>query len=121
MPHNAIDAAGAGKGSALSYLSGYVLAILLTLAAFLPVMTRVLSPEETFIVIFAVAAAQILVHLRCFLHLDGSSEQRWNRAALLFTALILVLIVGGEIWIMFSLHARTMLAPAAMPSPPNGA
>jgi cytochrome o ubiquinol oxidase operon protein cyoD len=49
------------------------------------------------------------VHLHYFLHLDRSPEQRWNVFALAFTAMVILIIVGGSVWIMFNLHARTML------------
>ena len=58
--------------------------------------------------IFGAAALQILVHLHYFLHLDTSSTMRWNVLALVFTVLILVLFVGGTLWIMANLNYRMM-------------
>lgn len=46
----------------------------------------------------------MLVHLHYFLKLDTSSEKRWNVLALTFTAIIIFIMVGGNIWIMVSLH-----------------
>ena len=51
---------------------------------------------------------QILVHLHYFLHLDASSTQRWNVLALIFTFLIMVLFVGGTLWVMYTLNLRMM-------------
>ncbi|MGC2693493.1 MAG: cytochrome C oxidase subunit IV family protein, partial [Desulfobaccales bacterium] len=51
---------------------------------------------------------QVLVHLHYFLHLDTSSEARWNVLAMVFTLLIMILFVGGSIWIMSNLHYRMM-------------
>ncbi len=58
--------------------------------------------------IFAAAIAQILVHLHYFLHLDFSSEARWNLLALIFAVLIMVLFVVGSLWIMHNLNYRMM-------------
>lgn len=49
-----------------------------------------------------------IVHLHGLLHLDSSSENRWNVAALILAVLIMLLFVRGSIWIMYSLHYRMM-------------
>ena len=51
---------------------------------------------------------QILVHLHYFLHLDVSSEKRWNVLALLFTFSIMTIFVGGTLWVMYTLNYRMM-------------
>lgn len=91
-----------------SYLVGFGLAVLLTLVSFGLVMSGVLPQSATLYAIFAAAALQVVVHLHYFLHLDGSKAQRWNLFAILFTALIIAIVVGGSIWIMYSLNYRTM-------------
>ena len=58
----------------------------------------------TLLGIFAAAVVQILVHLHYFLHLDSSSEARWNVMILIYTVLIMIIFVGGSIWIMYSLY-----------------
>lgn len=108
MSSPSLHATGAGQGTLGSYLAGFFLAVLLTLIAFGLVMSGVLSPPATLVAIFVAAVVQILVHLHYFLHLDRSSEQRWNLAAIVFTAVIIGLLVGGSIWIMFNLRQRTM-------------
>jgi cytochrome o ubiquinol oxidase subunit IV len=103
--------AGGGEAATItsgSYLAGFGLAILLTLTSFGLVMSGALPPSDTVYAIFAAAIAQVLVHLHYFLHLDGSVAQRWNLTAILFTTLIIGIVVGGSIWIMYSLNYRTM-------------
>jgi len=103
-----IDDSGAGQGSLRSYLTGFILSVLLSLIAFGTVMTgRVSAPAASAIVIFA-AVVQVLVHLRFFLHLNASSAWRWNVLALIFTGVIMFLFVGGTLWIMFHLNQRLM-------------
>lgn len=55
-----------------------------------------LSRPALLLGIFGAAVAQILVRLNCFLHLDTSSEARWNLLAIVFTVLFLILFVGGR-------------------------
>lgn len=103
-----IDHSGAARGSLKTYAAGFVLAVVLTLLAFGLVMGGGLSATTAAIAVYAAAVAQILVHLHFFLHLDTSSAMRWNLMALLFTALIIFLFVGGTVWIMAHLQARLM-------------
>jgi len=106
----------AGHGSLGSYLTGFGLAVVLTLIPFVLVMTGALTGPSTLVVIFAAAIVQILVHLHYFLHLDSSSGQRWNMLAFLFTLTVIVLLVGGSIWIMYNLAGRTMIDQGRPPS-----
>jgi cytochrome o ubiquinol oxidase operon protein cyoD len=46
------------------------------------------------------------VHLYYFLHVNTSSKARWNVLALLLAVLIMILIIGGTIWIMLHLNYR---------------
>lgn len=103
------SATGAGKGSLRSYILGFCLSILLTAIAFGLVMQGRQWPRPIVVsAIVTAAVLQILAHLRYFLHLDSSSDARWNVMALLFTAAIMFLFVGGSLWIMFNLHGRMM-------------
>jgi len=108
MNETDIDSTGAGRGSFRSYGTGFILSLVLTAVAFGLVMGGALSHRALLFGIFSVAGLQILVHLHYFLHLDASSAMRWNVLALVFTVLILVLFVGGTLWIMFNLDYRMM-------------
>lgn len=103
-----IDRTGASTGSFKSHATGFILSIALTVIAFALVMTSALSRPATLSCIFIAAVVQIMVHLHYFLHLDTSSEARWNVLALLCALLIMTLFVGGTIWIMYSLNYRLM-------------
>jgi cytochrome o ubiquinol oxidase operon protein cyoD len=103
-----IDSTGVSKGSLKSYLTGFVLALILTAIPFALVMSRAFSPAVIIIGILSAGLVQILVHLHYFLHLDRSSAARWNVLAILFTLLIMILFVGGTLWIMSNLNYRMM-------------
>jgi cytochrome o ubiquinol oxidase operon protein cyoD len=108
MTQPTIDSAGASRGSFKSYLTGFVLSLILTAIPFALVMSGTLSSSAILAGIFSAGIVQILVHLHYFLHLDTSSGERWNVLAMIFTLLIMVLFVGGTLWIMFNLNYRMM-------------
>ena len=108
MDQAPIDSTGASRGSLKSYLTGFVLSLILTAIPFALVMSGTLSSSAILAGIFSAGIVQILVHLHYFLHLDTSSEERWNVLAMIFTLLIMVLFVGGTLWIMFNLNYRMM-------------
>ena len=88
------------------YLIGFALALILTAIPFALVATNPLPKLTTLIIIGVAAAIQVLVHLRYFLHLDLTSTPRENLVAIVFTAILIFLMVGGSFWIMFDLHNR---------------
>jgi cytochrome o ubiquinol oxidase subunit IV len=108
MSQSAIDRTGMSRGSLTSYLTGFVLSLILTAIPFALVMSGIWSYAATLAALFSAGVVQILVHLHYFLHLDTSSDVRWNVVALLYTFFIMALFVGGSLWIMYNLHWRTM-------------
>ena len=108
MNQATINSAGAGRGSLKSYLTGFILSLILTAIPFALVMKGAWSVSATLAVILIAGVAQILAHLHYFLHLDTSSAERWNVLALIFTILIMILFVGGSLWIMYDLNYRMM-------------
>ena len=89
-----------------SYLTGFVLALILTAIPFALVAANLLPTPHTLIVIAVAAIIQILVRLRYFLHMDLTSTPRENLLAILFAAILIFIMVGGSFWIMFDLHSR---------------
>jgi len=51
---------------------------------------------------------QMLVHLVFFLHLDRSSESRWNVNAAAFTVVVIGIIVIGTLWVMHNMNVHMM-------------
>jgi cytochrome o ubiquinol oxidase operon protein cyoD len=91
-----------------SYGIGYLLAVLLTGAAFACVFFRLLPESETFIFVLFLAFVQICVHLRCFLHISLKPSARADLILLLFSTVIIALIVVGTLVILFDERARMM-------------
>lgn len=100
------------EGSLRSYLIGFVLAAILTVIPFWLVMDHVIgSKEVTILVVMALAFAQIFVHIIYFLHLNTKSEGGWNMLAFIFTAILVIIVLGASIWVMFNENANMMPAP----------
>ena len=121
MQHAHADTSGASHGTLKSYLTGVVLSIVLTVIPVGLVMGGALPRSFIIAGIFLAAVVQIVVHMHYFLHLDTSSEQRWNVMAMAYTVLIIAILVGGSIWIMYNTHIRMMDASlmAGTPAAPQ--
>ena len=91
-----------------TYITGFILALILTAIPFALVLSGLLSPTVTLSMIVIAAIVQVLVHLTFFLHLNFASTPRENLLALAFAAILIFIMVGGSIWIMFDLHMRMM-------------
>lgn len=94
-------------GTYRSYIVGFMLSLALTFAAFEAVWAHLshglLSTSLLIAALLVLAAAQLMVQLLFFLHLGSETKPRWNLASLLFASLVLLIIVGGSLWIMKNL------------------
>lgn len=96
-----------------SYVWGIGLALLLTLVPFALVHWVPSIPRfSLLIVIGAFALVQMLVHFRFFLHI-GFHQKREDLLLILFSTLLLIIMVGGTVWIMASLGMRMQMPPHA--------
>ena len=103
-------------GSRRGYLTGFVLAVILTVIPFWLVMGEVLDNRTlTALVIFACAILQIFVHVHYFLHLDTRAEGGWSLISFVFTIVIVGIMISGSVWIMY--HLNTNLMPMNVQNP----
>lgn len=108
MDHSHNAHAGESHGSLGSYAVGFILSVVLTAAAFGIVLTGAVSGQNAVLLIAGLAFVQIIVHLVCFLHMNTSSEQRWNVMAFGFTVLTAVILIVGSLWIMHNVSINMM-------------
>jgi len=91
------------------YMTGFVLAVILTVIPFWLVMGHVIKESSTAaVIILGLAAVQIVVHMIYFLHMNSKSEGGWNMLALVFTIVLVVITLSGSIWIMYHLNHNMM-------------
>lgn len=102
------DSHAESHDSVKSYLIGFVLSIILTAIPFWAVMTSSFDKSFTIPMVLVMAVVQVIIHLKYFLHLDFSHEGRANTFAFLFTALIILMVVGLSVWIIYSANAMMM-------------
>ena len=86
------------------YLIGLGLAILLTAASFAAAGSHLIYGPAIPAALIALAIAQMGVHLTFFLHISTGEDNINNVLALAFGVLIVVLFVGGSLWIMANLN-----------------
>jgi cytochrome o ubiquinol oxidase operon protein cyoD len=105
------DPVAPGRGRAretTTYVAGYVLALLLTCGAFGLVYLHLLGGRQAFYTVLGLGLAQMIVHFRCFLHIDLRRSARADLQLILFSSLIVALMVGGTLVVLFNLRARMM-------------
>ncbi len=100
-------------GTYRDYMTGFVLAVILTVIPFFMVMARPIeSPGYTAAIVLACALAQILVHMIYFLHMTPKAEDGWLLISTIFTIVLVVITLAGSLWIVFHLN-RNMMPGAA--------
>ena len=106
-------------GTRKSYITGFLLSVVLTAIPFYLVMTGVLSNLTTSLIVIALAVIQIIVHMIYFLHMDAKSEGGWNLMALIFTIVLVVITLSGSLWVMYHLQHNMMpMTPQEMRNRP---
>ena len=99
----------ASHGTFGSYMTGFVLSVILTAIPFWLVMHNVIGDKSVMaLVIMALGLVQIIVHMIFFLHMDTKSEGGWNMMALLFTVVLVLIALSGSLWVMHNLQTNMM-------------
>jgi cytochrome o ubiquinol oxidase operon protein cyoD len=97
------------QGSMKSYVTGFILAVILTAIPFALVMGKTFSSSSTTAVVLLVfAAVQIVVHMIYFLHMNTHSEGGWSILALIFTTMLVVITLSGSLWVMYHMNKNMM-------------
>lgn len=108
-PHDGSHDEHSNHGTLRGYLTGFALAAILTIIPFWLVMGHVVaSALVTTLVVLGLGAAQIVVHVIYFLHLDTKSEKGWNMLAFIFTIVLVVIVLGASVWVMYNENANMM-------------
>lgn len=90
------------------YLTGFILAAILTIIPFTLVAAGTVSTSVVLWVIGILGFIQILVHVRYFLHVDLSAERREELSLMIFSGALFAIMVAGTLWILINLQTRMM-------------
>lgn len=89
-----------------SYIAGFGLSLLFTLSAYLLVVNHAASRNVLIGLVTAFALCQFAVQSFFFLHLGNESKPRWRMGIFFFMLSVVIILVGGSLWIMYSLNVR---------------
>jgi cytochrome o ubiquinol oxidase operon protein cyoD len=106
----------AAHGDLPTYLTGFALSLVLTALSFGAVMSGWIPHGMILPAIVVLALAQLLAQLVFFLHLGASGEQRSNTVILMLTVTLVVIVVGGSLWVVHNANENMMphqMTPAA--------
>lgn len=92
----------------IGYLVGLGLAIVLTATSFFIAGTDLVWQPSIPVALVTLAIAQMGVHLVFFLHITSGPDNTNNVLALAFGVLIVILLMGGSLWIMANLNHNMM-------------
>jgi cytochrome o ubiquinol oxidase operon protein cyoD len=96
------------QGDFLIYLLGYGLAVILTLCGFGLVYFHLATPVTGFGVVLGLGFLQLIVHMRCFLHMSLRRSARADLMLVLFSILIIAVMSSGTLIVLFNLRDRMM-------------
>jgi cytochrome o ubiquinol oxidase operon protein cyoD len=101
----ALDGSGIAQGLR-GYLVGLALAAGLTAASFVLAKSGLIWTPAVPTALVVLAIAQMGVHLVFFLHITTGPDNTNNVLALAFGVLIVLLVIGGSLWIMANLNSH---------------
>ncbi|MDO4231338.1 MAG: cytochrome o ubiquinol oxidase subunit IV [Lautropia sp.] len=91
------------------YHVGFVLAVILTVIPFVLTMGGFFEDRTTAALwILGLGAAQMVVHVVYFLHMNSKSQGGWIMLAFIFTLILLSIAVVGSLWVMFHMNENLM-------------
>ena len=97
------------------YVKGFILAVILTVIPFWLVMNDVIQDRSTLVMVLGVlAAAQVVVHLVYFLHMNGKIQGGWTLMSTIFAVIFLGITLAGTLWVMYHMNTNMMPSHAEM-------
>ena len=103
-----IDAHHGWNKSFKPLISGFLLSLILTLAAYFIVSGDYFSGANLLFIILGLSSLQAVVQFVFFFHLGLESKPRWNLIHFLFMVLVIIVVIGGSLWIMYNLNYQMM-------------
>ncbi len=87
---------------------GFVTLLILTVAAYRVVTFYELTDHLLTVTISILSVTQALIQFFFFLHLGLESKPHWGMITFLFMAMVVIIVVGGSLWIIYNLNYNMM-------------
>jgi cytochrome o ubiquinol oxidase operon protein cyoD len=87
---------------------GFVLSFLLVFACHRIVVHHHLTNDLLIWTVFSFAILQALIQLVFFMHLGLESKPHWNTITFIFVVMVILIVIGGSMWIMNNLDYNLM-------------
>lgn len=117
-----MDKQKTGHGVTISgYLMGFILAVLLTLLSFIPVLKDLFhqwTASSKIMYLLGLAIIQMLVQVFYFLHLNEGPDAKWNLGTFGFGVVCVTIIIGGTWWAIQHLNYNMMGGSGRIVTPP---
>jgi len=95
-----------------AYITGFVSCIVITLVAYVVATSNSVSNDAAVGIVAGLAILQFVTQLIFFLHLGREFKPRWKMLVFWLMITIVLILVGGSIWIMNNLNYRMMQNPS---------
>ena len=90
------------------YVIGFIGSLVLTLCAYLLTYYHVAGRNLLFFLLAGLALTQFTVQLFFFLHVGKEFSPKYKLMMTGFMLLVVIILVGGSLWMMFNLNSRVM-------------
>ena len=91
------------------YVTGFILAVILTVIPFWLVMGDVIQDRATAALVLGLfAVVQVIVHMYFFLHMNGKIQGGWTLLSTIFSVVFVAITIAGTLWVMFHMNANMM-------------
>ena len=97
-----------------TYVLGFLFSLALTLGAYEATVYKLLPANLLVPLVLVLACLQFMVQVLNFLHVSGERSSRDRLLALGCSAIIILILVIGSMWIMANLDARMSIDTAGM-------
>ena len=94
----------AGRYAMRSYVTGFVLSVILTLIPYVIVVNHMFGKQGLVLAVILFGVTQLIAQVIFFLHLSKKSKPQWNIIVFVFTVLIVAILVVGSLWVMYNLN-----------------
>jgi cytochrome o ubiquinol oxidase operon protein cyoD len=99
------------------YVTGFILAVILTVIPFGLVMGDVIQDRSTAVMVLGLfAIVQVVVHMYFFLHMNGKIQGGWTMMSTIFAVVFVAITLAGTLWVMFHMNTNMMPEHKEIPS-----